>query len=85
MIKHLIKSTQEIRVSTEDAADALHKQMAQEAEEIGATLSSWTETLRNKKSKGEIIESWVIVKYTLTFDDPKDPMHTLESIEYNID
>lgn len=84
MIKYLIKSTQEIRVETEEDADILHKQMAEEAEKINAILTSWNETLKEKKSKGEVIESWVIIKYTLTFNDPKEPIIPLESISYNV-
>lgn len=84
MIKYLIKSTQEIRVETEEDADALHKQMAAEAEQLGAVLTSWNETLKEKKSKGEVIESWVMVKYTLSFNDPKEPIIPLKSINYDM-
>ena len=83
MIKYLIKSTQEIRVETEEEADVLHKEMAEEAEKIGAVLTSWNESLKDKKVKGEIVESWVICKYTLTFNDPKEPITPLKSIEYH--
>ena len=84
MIKYLIKSTQEIRVETEEDADALHKQMAAEADEIGATLTSWNEAKKEKKSKGEVLDEWFICKYTLTFEDPKEPVNILDSIEYHI-
>ena len=82
MIKYLIKSTQEIRVETEEDADALHKQMAAEAEQLGAVLTSWNETKKEQKAKGEIIAEWYICKYTLTFNDPKAPIELLESIDY---
>lgn len=84
MIKYLIKSTQEIRVETEEDADALHKQMATEAEQLGAVLTSWNETKKEQKAKGEIIAEWYICKYTLSFNDPKEPIIPLKSINYDM-
>lgn len=84
MIKFLIKSTNELRVETKDEADVLHKQIQKEAEDNGYTLSAWSETIKEKKSKGEVIDSWVIVKYTFIFNDPKEPEKPLSSIEYNM-
>lgn len=84
MLKYLIKSTIEVRVENEEAADTLHKYMQEEAEKIGAVLTSWNETKKEKKSKGEIIEEWYICKYTLAFNDPKEPTSALDNIQYNI-
>jgi ABC-type lipoprotein release transport system permease subunit len=84
MLKYLIKSTIEVRVENEEAADTLHKYMQEEAEKIGAVLTSWNETKKEKKSKGEIIEEWYICKYTLAFNDPKEPAVALEDIQYNM-
>lgn len=84
MIKALINSTNTIRVETEEDADQLHKDLQQEAEKLGCVLSTFTKTLKEKKSKGEIMESWYIVKYVFTFNDAKDPITYLKSIEYNM-
>ena len=84
MIKYLIKSTIEIRVEDEDAADKLHQQMQEEANKIGAVLTSWTQTKRDKKVKGEIVEEWYICKYVLSFNDAKQPIIELKNIEYNM-
>ena len=84
MIKYIGKSTIELRVSTEEEADQLHKEMNSEADKLGAVLTSWNETKREKKLKGEIIDQWVVVKYTLTFDDLKEPTTILNSINYNL-
>lgn len=84
MIKYLIKSTNEIRVETKDEADELHKKMTKEAEERDFTLSAWSETKKEKKSKGEVIEEWYIVKYTFIFNDAKDPERALKTIEYDL-
>lgn len=84
MIKALINSTNTIRVETEEDADQLHKDLQQEAEKLGCVLSTFTKTLKEKKSKGEVMESWYIVKYVFTFNDAKDPITYLKSIEYNM-
>ena len=42
------------------------------------------ETKKEKKSGGEVVEEWYIVKYTLTFNDAKDPEWPMFSIKYNI-
>lgn len=84
MIKSLIKSTNEVRLESEEEADIFHKQVQEEAAKLGCTLTNFNKTLKEKKSQGEIIESWYIVKYTLTFNDPKDPQSLLSSIDYNL-
>ena len=84
MLKYLIKSTNEIRVETKDEAEALHQQVNEKAVDNNWTLSSWSETKKEKKSGGEVVEEWYIVKYTLTFNDAKDPEWPMRSIEYNI-
>lgn len=84
MLKSLIKATNEIRVETEDEADQFHKELQQEAEKIGCILSTFTKTLRQKKSKGEVIDEYYQIKYTYVFNDIKEPYNYLKNIEYNI-
>lgn len=84
MIKSLIKVTNEVRVETEEDADQFHKDLQREAEEIGCILSTFTKTLRQKKSKGEVIEEYYQIKYTYVFNDIKDPTTYLNNIEYNM-
>lgn len=84
MLKYLIKSTNEIRVETKDEAERLHQIVNEEAMSNDWTLASWSETKKEKKSGGEIVEEWYIVKYTLVFNDAKDPERPMRSIEYNI-
>lgn len=84
MIKALINSTNTIRVETEEDADQLHKDLQQEAEKLGCVLSTFTKTLKEKKSKSEVLESWYVVKYVFTFNDVKEPMTYLKSINYNM-
>ena len=84
MLKSLIKATNEVRVETEEEADQFHKELQKEAEKIGCILSTFTKTLRQKKSKGEVIDEYYQIKYTYVFNDIKEPYNYLKNIEYNI-
>ena len=84
MIKALIKSTNEVRVETEEDADNFHKELQKQAVDMSCVLSTFTKTLKEKKSKGEVLESWYVVKYVFTFNDVKEPMTYLKSIDYNM-
>lgn len=84
MLKSLIKATNEVRVETEEEADQFHKELQKEAEKIGCILSTFTKTLRQKKSKGEVIDEYYQIKYTYVFNDIKEPFNYLKNIEYNI-
>jgi hypothetical protein len=83
MIKFLIKSTNEVRVSTKEEADELHKELEQEAQDNGYTLAAWSETHKDRKSKGEIIEEWMICKWTFVFNDAKEPVDAYNKISYD--
>ena len=84
MLKSLIKATNEVRVETEEDADNFHKELQKEAEKIGCILSTFTKTLRQKKSKGEVVDEYYQIKYTYVFNDIKEPYTYLKNIEYNI-
>lgn len=84
MIKSLIKATNEVRVETEEDADNFHRELQKEAEEIGCILSTFTKTLRQKKSKGEVIDEYYQIKYTYVFNDIKEPYTYLKNIQYNM-
>lgn len=84
MIKYLIKATNEYRVETKEDADALHKQIEEEATNNGWVLSGWTETYKTRKSQGEIVEEWFVCKSTVIFNDAKEPNFSLWSIDYNM-
>lgn len=84
MIKYLTKAVNEYFVWTKEDADNLHKQIEQECSEKDWTLTGWTETYKTKKTQGEIVAEWFMCKATIVFDDPKEPLYTLDSIEYNI-
>lgn len=58
----LMKQTDEIMVGTEDEAKALIEDFKKKAVEGGYEIVSYTSTLKEKKSKGEVIDSYYIVK-----------------------
>lgn len=84
MIKWLIKSTNEVRIETKTDVDIFHKEVEQQAEAMGATLSSWSEAQKQKTAKGEVLEEWYIVKYVFVFNNPKDPEKPLRSVSYDL-
>ena len=59
-------------------------EIEKQAVDMGCVLSTFTKTLKEKKSKGEVLESWYVVKYVFTFNDVKEPMTYLKSIDYNM-
>lgn len=84
MEKWLIKSTNELRLETKAEVDLFRDQMQKEAANLECHLSSWQETLKEIKAKGEVVDQFYLVKYTLTFSDPKEPITPLNFIEYHI-
>lgn len=58
----IMKQTDEIRVDTYDEAKALIEKFKSEARENGYDVISSAATLKEKKSKGEVIDSYYIVK-----------------------
>lgn len=84
MIKYLIKSTNEIRVDSEEDANALHNIYEDYARDNAYILNSWSQTYRTKKSGGEVVEEWWICKVVLVFNDAKAPDIPLDNIEFNM-
>lgn len=58
----LIKQTEEYLVDTEKEAQALIEKFKEKSSEEGYEVVSYTSTLKEKKSKGEVIESHYLVK-----------------------
>lgn len=57
----IMKQTDEIRVDTEEEAKALIEKFKEKGREEGYEVVKYTSTLKEKKSKGEIIDSFFIV------------------------
>ena len=58
----IMKQTAEIRVDTHEEAKALIEKCKSDAKEEGYDVISSAATLKEKKSKGEVIDSYYIVK-----------------------
>lgn len=82
MLKSLIKSTVELRVETEEEADQLNQELQREALDNGYTLTNFSKSRKDVKSKGEVVDSWYIIKYTYQFNDAKAPETFLKNINY---
>lgn len=57
----LCKKTEEWKVANEAEAEALIEKAKQDPKQEGYELTSYKMVKKNKKSKGEIIDEWVIV------------------------
>lgn len=69
IMKILMKTTDVYRVNNEEeAVDMINDYKDRQLTE-GYTLSKSGYALKNKKSKGEIIDSWAIVTVEKTFND----------------
>ena len=69
IMKILMKTTDVYRVNNEEeAVDMINDYKDRQLTE-GYTLSKSGYVLKNKKSKGEIIDSWAIVTVEKTFND----------------
>lgn len=58
----LMKQTDEIRVDTEEQAKALIESFKEKSRTEGYEITNYSSTLKEKKSKGEVIDSFYIVK-----------------------
>lgn len=62
MIGEIAKMTEEWIVDNEEQAKALIEQAKAQESDGGYELTGYTSTLKEKKSKGEIISSYYLVK-----------------------
>ena len=58
----LIRQTDEITVGTEEEAKALIESFKEKAKTEGFEIVSYSTTLKEKKAKGEVIDSYYICK-----------------------
>ena len=64
MEEMLIKQTDEIMVSTEEEAAALIQSFKDRAGSEGYEIANYSSTHKEKKSKGEVVDEYYIVKIT---------------------
>ena len=61
----IMKRTDEIKVNTEEEAMVLIESFKEKSRTEGYEVVSHTTTLKEKKSKGEVIDSYYIVKIVM--------------------
>lgn len=66
---YLLRTTEVYRVDDEPAA----KQLIEEAKNDGYGVTKYSCDLHERKSKGEVIDSWYRVTLTRSFSDEKEP------------
>ena len=84
MIKYLIKDTVEIRFETIEDVKKYQEELRKQASDEGYLLSSYSWAEKNVTVKGEVVDVYYLVKYVLTFNDPKNPEIPLRKITYNM-
>lgn len=79
-MKYLIQTTEVYRVDTEDQV----KEMIEEAKNDNRfLLLKYTSQYKERKQKGEVIDSWYKVTFTKGFADEKEPEATA-TINYEV-
>lgn len=58
----IMRQTDEIKVDTEEEAKALIESFKEKAAREGFEIVSYASTLKEKKSKGEVISSYYVLK-----------------------
>ncbi len=74
-MRYLISTTETYRVNTENDVEALISE-AKTAHEY--ELAKYTREYKEKKLKGEVIDSWYKVTLTKKFTDEKEPDRSVE-------
>ena len=67
-MKYLIETTEIYRVETEDEAKTVVEQAKR-----NSTVVKYNCTYKEKKAKGEVVDSWYRVSITKRWDDEKEP------------
>ena len=73
MAKFLIRRVETFRVDTESEAKAFIEEQRKNTE---YTLTKYTSEYKERKSKGELIDSWYRVILTKDYNSEKEPIDT---------
>ena len=79
MIKYLINQTNTVRVHTIGEVEQFHEELKHNTQ---FELNSFSYTIKDIKQKGEVVDSYIVVKYKITFNNEKEPERQIE-VEYN--
>lgn len=79
-MKYLLDVTETYRVDTEKEATALIDEAKKNQRQY--SLSKYTSTQKDRKQKGEVVETWYKVTLSKKFTDEKEPYSNYE-VQYN--
>ena len=81
MAKYLITTTEVYRVDSESEVDAA---IAEAKADDSFNLVKYNREYKERKSKGEVIDSWYKLSLVKSFNDEKDPITTVD-VTYEVE
>lgn len=77
-MKYLCEVTEKYRVDSETEAKAF---IEEQKKDSSYALKKYSSELKERKVKGEVVDSWMQVILVKTFNDPKEPVEEV-SVHY---
>lgn len=74
-MKYLCEVTEKYRIDSENEAKAF---IEEQKKENRYALKKYSSELKERKQKGEIVDSWYQVVLIKSFNDPKEPVEEIE-------
>lgn len=74
-MKYLCEVTEKYRIDSENEAKAFIEEQKKESR---YALKKYSSELKERKAKGEIVDSWYQVVLVKSFNDPKEPVEEIE-------
>lgn len=81
MSKFLLKVDETYRADTEAEAAQIINDAKKDSR---FTLSKYSSVKRERKQKGEVVDEWIRVSLTKTFDDEKEPVNQV-NVSYDVE
>lgn len=77
----VLKNTTEYRIDTIAEVVKFREELQSQAAQDGYSLSAFGYSEKLVKEKGEVVDSYYIVKATFTINDPKEPTIPIFSVK----
>lgn len=74
-MKYLCEVTEKYRIDSENEAKTF---IEEQKKENRYALKKYSSELKERKQKGEIVDSWYQVVLVKSFNDPKEPVEEIE-------
>lgn len=78
----VLKNVTEYRVDSMPEVEDFHKKLQKQAAENGYTLTAFSWTERAVKEKGEVVDTYYVVKATFVFNTAKEPENPFFKVEF---